>query len=629
MLAGFGPAVAAGLDARIRCRPAGEGVVSVLVDGPRIAFRAEPGERFYGFGERSHRCELRGQEVEHYVGEGPYQPEEYDLVRAIVPSWGIRERPDATYFPVPWLVSSRGYGVLVDNPETSRHRLCVDGPDLWSIEVEAPALRLRVFAGPSPAEALGRLSAETGRQPFPAAPWFLGPWFQTGHEDLVPLEREAELVRTLQQAGAPVSAAETHMRRLPAGAHRGRRDAERRRTAQLHSRGLASLTYLNPMVSVEYEEVFSEAASRGLLLRRADGSAYTFQAYVGGREVPITEEAQLDFTNPGAEALFETLIAEAVADGHDGWMEDFGEYTPPDSVSSDGRTGAELHNVYPLLFHSAAARAAARVGGGRPLARFCRSGWTGAAPHVPIVWGGDPTTSWGFDGLRSAVTEGLSMGLSGIGVWGTDIGGFFSLGEHRLTEELLIRWIQLGALVPVMRTKAAGVSIPPAARPQVWDPGILPHWRRWASFHTRLNPYLLAAAREYVETGMPIMRHLVLAYPDDDVAASLEDEYLLGPDLLVAPVLEEGARVRSVYLPAGLWADARRGEVHRGPGWVELPAPLEEAPVLIREGAEIPLLPADVMTLTDHGADSGVVRLADRAGPLEPVSFPGPLPPLT
>jgi alpha-glucosidase (family GH31 glycosyl hydrolase) len=621
VLADFGLVVAEEPGDGLRTEPAGDGVVAVFVDGPSITFQAHPDERFYGFGERSHRCQLRGEEVEHYIGEGPYQPEEYDLVRVIVPPWGIRERLDATYYPVPWLLSSRGYGVLVDNHETSRHRLCIDDSARWSIEVDAPALRLRVFAGPRPADALCRFTAETGRQPFPAAPWFLGPWFQTGHEDLVPLEREAELVRILQEAAAPVSAAETHMRRLPAGAHRGRRNAERRRTAQFHSLGLACLTYLNPMVSVEYGEVFSEADSRGLLQKRVDGTTYTFQGYVGGREIPITEEAQLDFTTPEAEALFETLVGEAVTDGHDGWMEDFGEYTPQDSVSSDGRTGSELHNLYPVLFHRAAARAAARAGGGRPLARFCRSGWTGAAPHVPIVWGGDPTTSWGFDGLRSAVTEGLSIGLSGIGIWGTDIGGFFSLGEHRLTEELLIRWIQLGALVPVMRTKAAGVSISPAPRPQIWDPEILPHWRRWASLHTRLNPYLLAAGSEYVKTGMPIMRHLVLAYPDDEVAVGLEDEYLLGPDLLVAPVLEEGVRTREVYLPAGRWAHAWSGHVHEGRAWVELPAPLEEAPMLIREGAEIELLPADVMTLTEYGE----APFSSRASARDVVQFPGPI----
>jgi sulfoquinovosidase len=601
-------------------------VVALLVDGPRLAFRAEPDERFYGCGERSHRCELRGEEVEHYVGEGPYQPEEYDLIRAIVPAWGLRERPDATYFPVPWLLSSRGYGVLVDNHETSRHRLCLGAPDRWSVEVEAPRLRLRVFAGPRPADALRRFTAATGRQPFPAAPWFLGPWFQTGHRDLVPAEREAELVRTLREAGAPASAAETHMRRLPAGAHRGRREEERRRTAQFHAGGLACLTYLNPMLSVEYEEVFARAAAEGLLLERPDGSPYVFQAYLGGREVPLTDEAELDFDHPGAEALLEELVLEALEDGHDGWMEDFGEYPPPDAVSRAGRPGAELHNLYPVLFHAAAARAVERAGGGRPLARFCRSGWTGAAPHLPIVWGGDPTTCWGFDGLRSAVTEALSMGLSGIGIWATDIGGFFSLGEHRLSEELLVRWIQLGALLPVMRTKSAGVAIPPAERPQVWDQAMLPHWRRWASLHTRLNPYLLAAAREYVETGMPLVRHPVLTHPEDEVAAGLEDQYLLGPDLLVAPVVEEGARRRRMYLPAGRWADAWSGEVRRGPAWVEVPAPLELAPVMVREGAEIPLLPADVMTLADHGAGSGVVRLADRPGPREVVRFPGPLP---
>jgi alpha-glucosidase len=204
------------------------------------------------------------------------------------------------------------------------------------------------------------------------------------------------------------------------------------------------------------------------------------------------------------------------------------------------------------------------------------------------------------------------MGLSGVAIWASDIGGFFSLGAQRLTPELLVRWIQFGAASAVMRTKSEGVAIPTSERPQIWDPDVLPHWRRWAAFHTQLNPYLQTAAREYVETGMPVMRHLGLAYPDDAVAAGVEDQFLLGPDLLVAPVLEPGARERRVYLPAGTWVDLWRSAAWEpetraivpgrartlaGPGHVTLPAPLDELPLLVRSGARIPLLPSDVLTL--------------------------------
>ncbi|HEX2646446.1 MAG TPA: TIM-barrel domain-containing protein, partial [Candidatus Dormibacteraeota bacterium] len=190
---------------------------------------------------------------------------------------------------------------------------------------------------------------------------------------------------------------------------------------------------------------------------------------------------------------------------------------------------------------------------------------------------------WGFDGLASAVTQGLSAGLSGIAFWGSDIGGFFTLGEEELDTELLIRWIQFGAFCPLMRTKAEGVAIPPRRRPQVWDPEILPHWRRWAGVHVRLVPYLLAAAEEYVATGMPLMRHMCLVDP----TCGRSDQYMLGRDLLVAPVLEPGARERTLELPQGRWIDVWRSRSVEGPTTITLPAPLDEIPVLAREDADL------------------------------------------
>jgi len=287
-------------------------------------------------------------------------------------------------------------------------------------------------------------------------------------------------------------------------------------------------------------------------------------------------------------------------------MEDFGEYTPPDAVLSDGSTGTSGHNLYPVGFHAAGARAAA--GAGRPIARFVRSGWAGAAEHAPLVWGGDPTTGWGFDGLASALAQGLSAGLSGIPFWGSDIGGFFTLGDEELDAELLIRWIQLGALSPLMRTKAEGIAVPPRRRPQIWDAEILPHWRRWAKLHTQLSPYLMDAARDYTQNGMPLMRHMCLV----DTSITAGDQYLLGPDLLVAPVLHPGAREREVHVPAGEWVDLWRSAAYDeasgglvagkprvliGPATATLPAPLEEIPVLVRLGSSIPLLPPEVRSL--------------------------------
>jgi alpha-glucosidase (family GH31 glycosyl hydrolase) len=298
--------------------------------------------------------------------------------------------------------------------------------------------------------------------------------------------------------------------------------------------------------------------------------------------------------------------------------------------------GTEMHNLYPTQYHCAAWDFSAAQQ--RPLARFQRSGWTGAAPCAQIVWGGDPTTSFGFDGLRSAVTNGLTMGLSGISTWGSDIGGFFALGSNRLTPELLKRWVQLGAVSGVMRTQANGIAIPQKDRPQVWDEDQIGNWRRYAKLRTQLYPYIDAAATAYRRSGMPIMRQLALTYPNDRRAAGQDDEFLFGPDVLAAPVIEPGARERRLYLPHGRWIDLWRSAAYdedtgglrlgtakllRGRREATIPAPLDELPLLVRSGAVLPLLPPDVDTLASYGGgDDGLVRLRDRAGLLELLAFP-------
>ena len=308
-------------------------------------------------------------------------------------------------------------------------------------------------------------------------------------------------------------------------------------------------------------------------------------------------------------------------------MEDFGEYTPLDARGAPGQTGSALHNLYPTQYHCAARAAARRA------ARFVRSGWTGTAKCAPIVWGGDPSVDWGFDGLRSVVTNGLTMGLSGVSTWGSDIGGFFSLFENRLTPELLIRWIELGAVSGVMRTEANGIRIPDSPRPQVWDPEIASHWRRWARLRTQLYPYLAAADKQYRRTGLPIMRHLALAYPGDRRAIAQEDEYLFGPSLLAAPVLEPGAKRRRLYLPPGEWVDLwrsvsgaglalSRARVLHGGRSITVPAPLDELPLLARAGTLLALLPPDVDTLADYGNRSAAKSLDEAAGRRVLIAFP-------
>ncbi len=603
-----------------------------------IGFDARRGERYLGFGERSNAIDQRGNVVESYVGEGAFPAAERPLISLFVPPWGFQQRDDATYFPVPWLLSTAGYGVLVDNTETSYFRLGTDSADAWSLEVTAAPpdqpqgagapppreLSLRVFAGPDPAAALRRFTASTGRQPRAAAPWYFGPWFQ-------PSGDEQEQVGVLRDADAPVSVAQTYTHYLPCGDHVGRRDQQRERTDWLHSRGLATTTYFNPMICTGYEPAYGDAVARGALTKDAAGDPYVYH-YSTATGFLVS---QFDFSSPAGRGMYGELLGEAVADGYDGWMEDFGEYTPLDSRSANGMEGTEMHNLYPVQYHCAAQDFARHAQ--RPLGRFIRSGWTGVAPCAQIVWGGDPTVGWGFDGLASALTNGLTMGLSGISTWGSDIGGFFAIGDNALTPELLARWVQLGAVSGVMRTQANGIGIPAKVRPQIWEADQIGNWRRYAKLRTQLYPYLAAADAAYRRSGMPIMRHLALAYPGDSRAAGQEDEFLFGPDLLAAPVVEAGARERRLYLPSGRWVDLwrsasyredsgglqlRGARMARGGSTVTVPAPLDELPLLVRAGAVLPLLPPDVDTLASYGGGDDLVRLRDRAGELELLAFP-------
>jgi alpha-glucosidase (family GH31 glycosyl hydrolase) len=656
LVAGSGRAVLATDDPRgrrlaVSARAAGEGVVALRarvtggatgdVEAVRMTFAARPAERFLGFGERSDAVARERGTVESYVAEGPYQPEETTLIAPFIPPWAFRpERRDATTFPVPWLLSTAGHGVLVDGGERSLFRLRPGGRAVWSAEVTGPPaglpgaagagapahLELRVFAGRRPAEALRRMTRATGRQP-PAVPEALGPWYHSepGFGD------EAAILAKLRAADVPLSVGQIFTQYLPCANHLARRERQRARVRLLHDAGIAATTYVNPMLCPRHP-AWDEAVATGALSLAPSGAPATY-AFSVRRDLV----GQFDFTAPAGRALYGRLLGEALADGHDGWMEDYGEYSPLDARSADGTPGRVLHNEYPTRFHCAA-QAAAGGPAGAPL-RYVRSGWTGTAPCAPVVWGGDPTTDWGFDGLRSAVRNGLSMGLSGVSTWGSDIGGFFAIGERAVSLELLARWIQLGAASGVMRAQETGIAVPPKDRPRIFEDETLPLWRRYAKLRTQLHPYLAAADAEYARSGLPIMRHLALAGPPGAPAARQDDAYLLGPDLLAAPVLEPGARERTVVPPRGGWVDLwRAARVGAGDGALELaggrarvldggrpvtvPAPVEELPLLVRAGAVLPLLPADVDTLAEHGTDPAIVHRRDRADAMTLLAFP-------
>ncbi|MGH2953588.1 MAG: TIM-barrel domain-containing protein [Solirubrobacterales bacterium] len=594
------------------------------------AFEASPGERFLGFGERSNAADQTGNEVFSWAEEGPFSSGAgEDLLRPLIPEFTFPTGPTATNFPIPWTVTSRGFGMLIDQTHRSTFRLASERPGAWHAEAEANRFRFTVFAGPTPARALRRYSAFAGRQPRPA-PWIFGPWFQPTLES-----RPFELADRFRAEDVPVTVAQTYLHYLPCGAHVGVRERERERVEGYHARGYKITTYFNPHVCTSYSPVYEQAAANGFFVRNGAGEPYLLTN-------PFTADqivSEIDFSHPGAAAFWQRLLDEAIDDGFDGWMEDFGEYTPTDSVFSDGRRGLEMHNRYPVLYHCAS-YAHTRERMGRDAAVFIRSGFHGAQPCARVVWGGDPTEDWSCsDGLCAAVHQALSVGLSGIAYWGSDIGGFHAIVNPRTDDELNARWLEFGAFSGVMRTQANGFSFGDdrAERSQVWHPAVLPIWRRYAKLRTRLLPYIEAASRDYQRRGLPLTRHLALAYPGDPAAIARQHEFLFGPDLLVAPVIEPGVRERGLYLPRGRWVDLwrsiaygeRRGSfrlkeprLERGGREITVPAPLEQIPLLARAGTILPLLPAGVDTLAGVGRGKGLVHLRDRRRSLTLLAWP-------
>ena len=330
--------------------PAGEGGITAssrIASGPfgdlasvsGASFAAAGEERYLGFGSRSNAVDQTGGSVFSWAEEGPFSSAEAeDELRPLLPEFTFPTGPTATNFPIPWLVSTRGFGLLVDQTERSTFFLKREREDAWRAEAESNRFRFSVFAGPNPAQVVRRYSRYAGRQP-EAEPWFFGPWFQPT------LEKEPyELAESFRFLDVPVTVAQTYTHYLPCGAHVGRDQQERERIERYHRLGFKITTYFNPHVCTTYQPVYDEAAAAGLFVKNAAGEPYLLTN-------PFTADEQIseiDFTNPAGRALYQRLLDDAIDAGYDGWMEDFGEYTPFDARFANGETGKTMHNRYPV-----------------------------------------------------------------------------------------------------------------------------------------------------------------------------------------------------------------------------------------------------------------------------------------
>jgi len=342
---------------------------------------------------------------------------------------------------------------------------------------------------------------------------------------------------------------------------------------RLRARGVRFLGYINPYVAVE-GNLFAETSHRGYLAKNVGGSDYLVD--FGEFDAGI-----VDFTNPEAAAWYQEVIrTNLIGFGLSGWMADFGEYLPHDVVLHDGTDPMLAHNRWPAEWARINQQAVRIAGKTDEILWFMRAGFSGSPVACPLFWAGDQNVDWSKDdGLASVIPAALSLAATGSGIHHSDTGGYTTLYGMKRTKELLLRWAELSAFTPVMRTHEG--NRPDDNVQFDHDDDTITRFGRSVRLHSALSPYLREAVAEYASTGIAVQRPLFFHYEGDAEARDRQDEFLLGRDLLVAPVLEEGATDRRLYLPDDEWVHLWSGRRY-GKGEAVVAAPLGEPPAFVR-----------------------------------------------
>jgi alpha-D-xyloside xylohydrolase len=511
------------------------------------------GEYIYGLGERFTPFIKNGQSVDIWNEDGGTSTEQ-------------------AYKNVPFYISNKGYGVFVNNPGKVSFEIGSELVKKVQFSVVGESLDYYIINGPSMKDVISRYTLLTGRPSLPPA-WSFGLWLSTSFTTDYDEETVIRFVDGMAERGIPLKVFHFDcfwMREFcwtdmtwnpdifpdPAGMLK-----------RLKEKGLKVCVWINSYIAQE-SSMFKEGAERGYFIKRPNGDIWQWDMWQPGMAI-------VDFTNPEACAWYASKLEALMDMGVDCFKTDFGERIPVDVVYHDGSDPEKMHNYYSYLYNKLVFETIEKKRGRDEAVVFARSA-TAGGQKFPVHWGGDCWSD--YESMAESLRGGLSLTMSGFGYWSHDIGGF----ESTSTPDVYKRWVAFGLLSTHSRLHGSTSYRVPWA----YDEEAVEVLRFFTGLKASLMPYLYACAVNNSQTGIPVMRSMVMEFKEDPVCHFLDRQYMLGDALLVAPIFNEEG-IASYYLPEGNWTDFLTGEVKKGKTFITGKHGYLSIPLLVREGSLI------------------------------------------
>ncbi len=583
-----------------------------------------PDEHFFGFGERMDFMDQRGKTVSLNVGRGEGRPH-------IIGAYNILE---ANYCPVPFFMSTRGYGIFLHNAYATEWDMGKSSADAYTFKAEGGELDYYFLYGPDFPAILDQYTDLTGKSPL--LPLFAlglqvgtysgGTW---GYEELTSTQYVIALARKFRELGIPVDVLhlDSTWRIFGDTGGKGATTFEWRPTFDNPEAMFDSLYAMHyNMIGLHIRPRFDNGNTLNLLAQ-AQQKGYVYpEENNPGEFVNFFDTAAVNW-------WWENGAMKVASIGARFFKTDEGsafgrKANESDKVGPTGEKIRRLHNLFPLAYAKAPYEKFAKYNATRGVStqgismrgvstrgmNHTREGYAGIQRY-PFIFAGDWPSEWQY--FAPVIKAGLNIGLSGVGYWAHCMGGF----EHKADPELYIRWCQFGLLSPIAHL--FGMDHPGYKEPWHYGEEAQRIFKKYDQLRYRLLPYLYSHAYEMYQTGMPLMRALVLAYQDDPNTYDIADQYLLGSHMMICPVTTKGAQTRVVYLPEGTWINYWTGQPYEGKQYLNVVTPLDTMPIFIKGGAIIPMRPvvnyiseptADTITLAIYPKGTSSFTLYDDDG---------------